>query len=381
LSAPRARDPAPHNHRSFTGTTVGLAAWEFPGTIQRPFGQENRNRLLEHYFNDAGAVTADNTWRHIYLLLLWIDPTTGLAHCYESDKCQPGRPWYGRSLAFHTWLADSFGVPADELGTKIDLLFKWAVSDLARAAAISREKYAAEAERQREVYAGQRLPLVGEDSELIQIVIDTLGGHLTGEASPDAWRDLSSKARLYVSQENKRKNLLGEGFEDTLAAILRRQPAVDRRYRVLVRPSLHDLPGFYPPRGEDQAQQVDLALVRRSDQHRTLITCKWSVRSDRERQFLTDFEAYSRLESARKSFDYVLVTNEFDPARLAAACENRPATNLLFSSVVHVNPQGPLVAYDAPITERGKGIGRARTHAESGRLESIQTWLEKLASQ
>lgn len=345
--------------------------------IERPFGQENRNKLLDEYFDSVGPATPDEAWRYVYLLLLWIDPTTGLAHCYESDKCQPGRPWYARSLAFHTWLASVFDVAADELAAEIDLLFKRAVRDLARAAEIRREQYTMEAEKQRLQYSNQRLPLPGEDTELIQMVTEMLGDHLCAEPSPTLWRDLSSRIRLYVNQENKRKNLLGEGFEDTLAAILRRSEA-GAKHDVMVRPTLHDLPGFYPPRGEDPAQQVDLALIRHSDQHRTLITCKWSFRSDRERQFLTDFEAYSRLEAQRRSFDYVLITNEFDPARLASACETRPTNSLMFTSVVHVNTQGPLVTYAASPRGGGRGIDRTRGHIDSGRLESLRAWLEKL---
>ncbi|MEY2548085.1 MAG: hypothetical protein QOD64_667, partial [Verrucomicrobiota bacterium] len=67
--------------------------------VDRAFGANNRARLLARYFENAGLISPENAWQHIYRLLLWIDRTTALAHCYESDKAQPGRPWYGRSLA------------------------------------------------------------------------------------------------------------------------------------------------------------------------------------------------------------------------------------------------------------------------------------------
>ena len=35
---------------------------------------------------------------------------------------------------------------------------------------------------------------------------------------------------------------------------------------------------------------------------RTLVTAKWSVRADREEQFMRDFQAYERLESAGRDF-------------------------------------------------------------------------------
>ncbi len=75
--------------------------------VTTAFGAKNRLRLLNEYFGTTGrgSVTAANAWAHIYRLLLWTDQTTGLAHCYESDKCQPGKRWYTRALAFHKWLA------------------------------------------------------------------------------------------------------------------------------------------------------------------------------------------------------------------------------------------------------------------------------------
>ncbi len=71
--------------------------------VKAAFGAKNRKRLIDLYFADQGGLGIQDTaaWRHVYQLLLWIDQTTGLAHCYESDKSQPGKNWYVRSLAFH----------------------------------------------------------------------------------------------------------------------------------------------------------------------------------------------------------------------------------------------------------------------------------------
>src|SRR5688500_1029560 len=93
-------------------------------TVARAFGSENRARLLLRYFRGAANVTPSNAWAHVYRLLLWIDRTTALAHCYESDKAQPGRAWYARSLAFHKWVSDALGVAPAELGGAIDWLFR-----------------------------------------------------------------------------------------------------------------------------------------------------------------------------------------------------------------------------------------------------------------
>ncbi|HLV80165.1 MAG TPA: hypothetical protein VKT32_07770 [Chthonomonadaceae bacterium] len=54
--------------------------------VARAFGAENRARLLARYFDQAGTITPANAWQHVYCLPLWIDRTTALAHCYESDK-------------------------------------------------------------------------------------------------------------------------------------------------------------------------------------------------------------------------------------------------------------------------------------------------------
>lgn len=347
--------------------------------VQHVFGEDNRLRLLDRYFSQSAVVEPSTAWQHVYRLLLWLDPTIGLAHCYESDKCRPGRPWYGRSLAFHAWLSEAFGVNAVELGSEIDVLFRWATEGLAAAAADQRAASAERAERQREPYSDRDMPLPGEDPELVKLIVDTIGEWLSKPPPPETvLRDLTERIRAHVTQENKRKNLLGEGFEDTVAALLRRIPAISEKYEIRVRPWLDHLPGFYAPRAGEKPRQVDLALIRPPDDYRTLITCKWSVRSDREEQFATDFEAYSRLESAGQAFDYTFLTNEFDPARLTAACTNRRGPNLLFNSVVHINPDGLRAAYNAPVSRRAGGIDRAIEQMESGRLASMEAWLQGL---
>lgn len=349
-------------------------------TAVRAFGEANRARLLAEYFGAAGDVDPVQAWQHVYRLLLWVDRTTGLAHCYESDKSQPGRPWYARSLAFHTWVSRALGVPPGQLSEHIDLLFRRATADLAAAAAARRGERAVAAEAQRAPYAALALPLPGEDSELEAIITEALAPYLAAEPPPGGLRALAERIQAHVGQENKRKNLVGEGFEDTLAALLARTPGVGDSYDVRVRPWLHDLPGFHSPRGNEKPRQVDLALVRRADAQRTLVSCKWSVRSDREEQFASDFRAYSELEAGGEDFAYVLVTNEFDPARLAAACDARRQNALLFTDVVHVNPDGLTAAFAAPgLTARAAGgQARALERIESGRLAALAAWVDGL---
>ena len=72
-----------------------------PARLTAPFGEANRNALISRFL--IGNTNAP--WAAVYRLLLWIDKTTGLAYCYESDKCQPGKNWHQRNLRFHESLA------------------------------------------------------------------------------------------------------------------------------------------------------------------------------------------------------------------------------------------------------------------------------------
>lgn len=349
--------------------TGGLAANQV--VVARAFGAENRARLLARYFEDHQNVTPADAWQHVYRLLLWIDRTTSLAHCYESDKAQPGRAWYGRSLAFHQWVSNALEVHPGDLGEHIDWLFREAVKDLANKALVAR---AAAYEQQREPYEGLGFPQPGEDAELVAIIKDALGKWMSEKTPEQVFRQLTRRISTYMTQENKRRNLVGEGFEDVIAAVVRRLPYF-QDINLKIRSSLHDLPGFRSPPQNEKAKKVDLALIRAEE--RTLISSKWSIRADREEQFHSDFEAYARLESGGRDFGYTLVTNEFDAARLKAACERRRQNAFLFTDVVHMNPDALLATYGAVRTD---SVDALRSHVGSGRLMSLQAWLEKLQS-
>jgi len=337
----------------------------------RPFGAENRALLLERYFRDAGPITAANAWEHVYRLLLWIDTTTSLAHCYESDKCQPGRPWYARSLAFHAWVSAALGATPETLAENIDWLFREVISQIADQVIAER---AATAEKQRRPYRGQGFPEPGADPALEAIVTRGLAPWLPKPPPDDVLRRLTQQIRAYLAQENKRKNLVGEGFEDVVAAILGHLPFAGS-LDIRTRPFLHDLPGFHPPPTNEKPKKVDLAIIIAGSGRRILVSSKWSVRADREEQFQSDFEAYARLESGGQDFDYVLVTNEFDAARLRAACERRRQNAFLFTRVVHINPQGHIAAYgDQP----RRSAADTRKHIEAGRLIGLSDWLAEV---
>lgn len=343
-----------------------------PAAVGRAFGADSRRRLLSHYFSffPNGGVTPENVYKHIYRLLLWTDPTTGLAHCYESDKAQPGRPWYERSLRFHAWLAEELGAVPAALGGEIDWLFRSAARDLVRGLT---ERRLALARQQREPFDGLGMPEPGEDPELEEIIREALRPWLREQPPSDALARLTQRIHEHIRLENKRKNLVGEGFEDVLAAVVSRldAPGIES---VRTRALLHEIPGFSPPAERAKVKKVDLVLLARPGSHRVLVTAKWSIRADREEQFEPDFQAYANLERASRPFDYVLVTNEFDPARLAAACERQVLARYLFTAVVHVSTEALLAAYG---TDLDRSFHRVEQHIASGRLMSLSGWLGK----
>ncbi len=349
-----------------TGETTGTA---LGGVIARAFGAENRQRLLDRYFGQAETVDAAAAWRHVYTLLLWIDRTTALAHCYESDKAQPGRAWYARSLAFHGWVAGALLASPGDLGDRIDWLFREAVKDLSeRAVSAHATKYP----EQRAPYAGLGYPEPGEHPELAAIIREAVSAW-TDVAPPETdLRSLTRRIYNYVSQENKRRNLVGEGFEDVLASLIRRLP-VSNALSARSRAPLHEIGGFHRPSPAEKVKKVDLAVL--APARRILVSAKWSIRADREEQFLSDFESYSRLESAGEDFEYVLITNEFDAARLRAACERRRQNAHLFTKVVHINPQGIIAAYGR---SESRSLAAVVGHLDTGRLVSLEQWLTEL---
>lgn len=157
-----------------------------------------------------------------------------------------------------------------------------------------------------------------------------------------------------------------------LAFIIARLHGADR-FQVQTRTPLSRLPGFRVPPGTEKEKKVDVTIIT-PEQHRTLVTAKWSVRADREEQFVSDFRAYVALETSGQDFGFVLVTNEFDAARLLAACEKRRENAALFSAVVHVNPAGPRAVYERP---RGAAV-KLHEHIGRGRLISLEQWLTSL---
>ena len=321
-------------------------------------------------------------------MLLWVDRTTGLAHCYESDKCQPGRTWYARSLAFHHWLADALHSTPLEIGKELDWLFQRALEDCLKARASEQQVQKEKGAQQRAVYQGKSFPMPGADPEIERIIGEALKPFLVAQPPVEVFDTVADKLREYWKQENKRKNLLGEGFEDVLAATVNAVcgGSVTARTRI----SIAEVAGFHALGAKDKATKVDLVIENPEWPRPALVNVKWSIRADREDQLWDDFKEYLRFDRDRRGFDHYLVTNEFDPARLNAVCERQEANTLIFKRVIHINTDGVLAAYGPTPTARTAGksekpprdssMERVRQHVQQDRLVSLARWLTLLGA-
>lgn len=96
---------------------------------------------------------------------------------------------------------------------------------------------------------------------------------------------------------------------------------------------------------------------------------------------MSDFRDYSRFENLGQDFAYVLLTNEFDAARLVNACERRRENAFLFTDVVHVNPRGPGVAYGPNARKKKWKAASMLRHYDQRRLVSLEEWTTVLLEQ
>lgn len=338
------------------------------------FSQPARLSLIDRFFGDR-QVEPEEAWRDVYRLLLWADATTGLAHCYESDKAQPGRPWYRRTLAFHSWLAMHFDVPPLELAHQLDWMFRQVIK---RVADEETARRSALEERARDQIAEFRHPMpVPDDDPELRDIIEPLLADGVFRPTDDTIRYVLRRVRAHIGSENKRKNLLGRGFEDVLAAIIRRLDVVDRP-AVGTQTAIQDIPGFRPPREGDKDERVDLHVMTRGER-RVLVSAKWSVRADREKQMLFDFRTYVDCNVRREPFEYVWVTNEFDPARLVANATATEGNQRLFDAVVHVCPPALRVVHDLERRVLGRTPARLKELLGEGRIIGLGDWLRGLS--
>src|ERR1700722_2426376 len=190
-----------------------------------PFGQATRMRVLEDYFAQAGEITAENAWEHVYHCLLWMNLGTGLAHVYDSNHMQAGGVFHDRAVRFTGLLCKNWNVSRSELPARVDYLFKGCIAELKRrgpAALIDSEL----------------------ESELTAAVSALLKNAGLAEATAAALsREIERLSRDFFTIGNKRKNALGEGFEDLLFLLLQRVSRIPEEH-ISLRKSVSKLPGF-----------------------------------------------------------------------------------------------------------------------------------------
>lgn len=299
-----------------------------------PFGKESRVRILKQHFQQSGQVTAHAAWKFVYEELLWADGSTGLAHLYESDKAQPGRPWYRRTALFTDLLCQRFGdITQEELKQRIDKLFRACLQKLIETAKLETgesdlaETLAVLQETPQNILKSGSLPLVPEvdakksiyepDAELVA-EFSTLLAHrvnLPQSEVESLARTLVARARLYFTVERKRQNVLGEGFEDLLQLLLIEVGKVPADY-IRIRTRADKLPGFSNlATTRERNESPDIAIVK-DGTTRLLATVKWSLRHDRQKQLSDELDCYVDLLSQPTFSTYILVTNEYDPGRL-----------------------------------------------------------------
>lgn len=337
-----------------------------------PFSQPSRVALIDAYFGERKVAPAD-AWKDVYRLLLWTDPTTGLAHCYESDKAQPGRPWYERTLAFHAWVSAQLGVGAGELPREIDWMFRSVIQRVAAEEAKKRHILTERGHDQRKPYLAEDMPEPGDDPELRQLLEPLFPKSRGKRPDPEIVREVLRTIRAYIASENKRKNLLGRGFEDVLKGILDR---VDGRPTASgSQTALQEIPGFRAPRPGDKEEKVDLWVKTRKGS-RALVSAKWSVRADREKQFFGDYRTYVTFNELREPFSFYWITNEFDPARLRANATYIEGNRPLFDAVVHICPEALHTVHGLDRPDLSKTLAELRDQLDSGRIISLASWLE-----
>jgi hypothetical protein len=163
------------------------------------------------------------------------------------------------------------------------------------------------------------------DSETESELISAVQGVLRGEGIADdralaVARKVEGLSRDFFTIGNKRKNALGEGFEDLLFLLLKQVSRIPPD-KVELRTPVSKLPGFRraAPRqkGERQKREPrpDIAITEQNVTH-VITTAKWSMRQDRETQFQSEYSSFQMNKVQSTELTYALITNEFDLARL-----------------------------------------------------------------
>ncbi len=252
-------------------------------------------RVLEEYFAGAGEVNEANAWEHVYRCLLWMNVGAGLAHIYDSNHMQSGGVFNARAVRFTELLCKRWNISQKELPARIDILFKGCVAELKR----------------RDGEDGKI------DSETESELISAIQAQLRGEGIKEdralvLARMIEVQSRDFFTLGNKRKNALGEGFEDLLLILLQRVSQIPLE-KLPLRTPVSGLPGFRraPPRNKGDPRKrephPDIAIVEGDVTH-VIATAKWSMRQDRETQFQSEYNSFQMNKTQTTELTYALIT-------------------------------------------------------------------------
>jgi len=283
-------------------------------------------RVLEEYFAQAGTVDEANAWEHVYRCLLWMNVGAGLAHIYDSNHMQPGGNFHGRAVRFTNLLCEHWQIKRMELAAQVDFLFKGCVAELKRRLAQTGGVLDEETE-----------------SELISAIEAVLREEGIGEPRAlTVSRKIEVLSRDFFTIGNKRKNALGEGFEDLLWILLQRVSLISTN-KIKLRVPVSQMPGFRrappPQKGTKRKREPhpDIAIVEGDVTH-VITTAKWSMRQDRETQFQSEYGSFQMNKVQSTELTYVLITNEFDIARLMNVARAIPGGQggYVFHTIYHI---------------------------------------------
>lgn len=325
---------------------------------QGPFGQATRMRVLEGYWANAGEITAENAWEHVYRCLLWMNIGAGLAHIYDSNHMQVGGVWHERAVRFTDLLCKHWNVSRKQLGDEIDYLFKGCVAEFKRTT-----KQVVDPEAESEL-----LLELGKILAEAKIPVDRI--------QPLA-RKVEEVSKDFFTIGKKRMNALGEGFEDLLYLLLRRVSRVPDEKIALRRP-VSKLPGFrnvprLPGRRGEKEPHPDIAIIE-PEITRVVTTAKWSMRQDRQSQFQPEYTAYQLNRLQKTELRFKLITNEFDRARLHNVADAIPEGRggYIFHDIYHINP-------DLLVQTHGDKIGNLQHWIGVGKIRSLADFLNEMA--
>lgn len=132
----------------------------------------------------------------------------------------------------------------------------------------------------------------------------------------------------------QRQNPLGIAFPVLICHVLRTFGNNAVSYELEI-PAQSIFPSIVVP-GRSPNPKIDI-VVRNQNHIRAIISCKWSLRHDRLNDISNECPTYKQAASwTRTQIDYLVTTNEYDPARL-----NKLLADSCVDALIHVHKHLP----------------------------------------